>query len=138
MTQYWQEHAVASGFDNAAGYTNFEDYFAAPLFGDRVPRGAVQQDALDGSRVYDGDRRVFLRTAGGEFTELDAYVQAVFSGWDGEDTVEVTLRCQQQDDTYADFNAFAYLPVDGQHFQRLPMAQVSDIELEFLILNETT
>lgn len=138
MPDYWQEHAVASDFDNVAGYTNFEEYFGAPLLGDRVPRGAVVTDAADRTRTYDGDRRVFLRTAGCTFAQLDDYVQAVHGGWDGAETVEVTLRCQGQDDAYADYNALAYMPVDGTHFQRLPMGQVGDIELEYLIVNEAS
>ena len=134
---YWQEHSIAGGFDNTAGYANLETYFAAPFAGDRVPEGSVVDDAVSGHRRVGGFRRVFLRTDACAWSELDAYVTAVFGGWDGAMDEEVTTRQRKQDNTYADFNALAFKPVEGTHFQRgATIDDVSGVELEYLILEE--
>lgn len=133
----WQEHSIASGFDNTAGYVNLEDYFDAPFAGDRVPEGSVTDDAVSGARRTDGWRRVFLRTAACAYSELDAYVTAVFGGWDGAQTEAVTARHRVQGNTYEDFNCLAFKPLEGTHFQRgATIDDVSDVELEFLVISE--
>lgn len=133
-----QEHSIAPGFNNAGAYVNFEVYFAAPFAGDRVPLGAVVSNAGDGTRVHDGDQRVFLRTGGCAWSELNAYVTAVHSSWDGAETVEVTLRCLKRNNTYDDFNAIAFMPVEGTHFTRGLINEVIGLELEYLIIAEAS
>lgn len=137
MTQYWQEHAIAAGHNNANGYVNFEAYFAAPFAGDRVPEGSTVDDAVSGRRRMDGFRRVFLRTDACAWSELDAYVTAVFGGWDGDLNEDVTTRQRKTDNTYDDFNAIAFKPIEGTHFQRgATIDDVSGVELEFLIVGD--
>lgn len=133
-----QEHAIASAYDNAAGYVNFEDYFAAPFAGDRVPQGAEAADLLSGGRAWDGDQRVFLRTGGCSWDELDAYVTAVHGGWDGMEVEEVTVRLRQADNTFEDFNCLAYPPVEGTHWERGTITEVIDLRLEYLVIEEAT
>lgn len=132
----WQEHQIASAHDNVAGYENFEDYFAAPFQGDRVPYGAEASEALSGDRRWDGNRVVNLRTGGCSWDELDAYVTEFHGGWDDMVTEEVTLRCRKADNTYGDFNALAYPPVEGTHWERGTITEVIDLRLEYLILEE--
>ena len=133
----WQEHSIAIGHNNAAGYVNLEAYFDAPFAGDRVPEGSTVDDAVSGRRRIDGWRRVFLRTPACAFGELDTYVDAVFGGWDGDMNKDVTTRQRIADNAYADFNAIAFKPIEGTHFQRgATIDDVRDVELEFLIVGD--
>lgn len=136
----FQEHSVAPGFNNAGAYVNFEDYFAAPFAGDRVPDGSVSDDALSGNRRVDGWRRVYLRTGACAYSELTALVNAIFGSWAAANqTEEVTARHRVQGNTYDDFNCLLFKPQEGTHFQRgATIDDVSDVELEFLVLSEAS
>ena len=134
---YWTTYEVVPGFDNSATAVNFEDYFRDPLRGERVPDGTVVERAADGWETTDGWQDFELTQEICPFSELTAYVTAIFGGWDGPDTAEVTIRARKTDNTFDYFNAYAFKPkaLNGD-YEHLTSDLVTDIHLRFQVLGE--
>lgn len=137
---------IAAGFTTDANdFTNFEDIFpsGSPFAPLRLPLGSVTRRAADGTEVTDGWREVVYQQVGEPygftaFSELDDYIDLIFSGsWDTENA-DATLRTQLRDGTYAYFNVRAYLPRLGQDYEMIDSTYVRDLRLRFLVLSSAT
>lgn len=132
---YWYTYEIAVGHDTYSS-TNFEDYFESPLRGRRVPLGSVTTRLMDFTERTDGEQSVELTQEGCTWDELDAYVTAVFGGWEPDaESVAVTLRHRKRDNTFAYFNALAHFPTEEKEDYRHETTQlIADVRLRFTIL----
>lgn len=131
-------YEIAVNWDNSGAAVNFEDYFGHPLRGTRVPLGSVIRQTLDRRRQTNGAQRVTLTTENCYFENLESYVDAIHGGWDGDEDVAVTVRWRQLDNTFAYFNARAFLPREGTHYEHETVDHVRNLRLEFEIISEAS
>lgn len=117
-----------------ADTNNFEVYFHRPLRGTRVPLGSTTTTLISGEERTDGAKLIELTTDACTFSELSAYVTAIFGGFDTEN-VNVTLRTRKRANTFAYYNAIAYLPLDQNDYEHVTTRDLQNVKLRFRILS---
>lgn len=129
------EYKVVAGFDDSASLVNVEDITSGvPPRGVRLPLGGTVRTTMDGTRYVDGAQVIQWVFESLSQTDFDALVTAIFTDYDTP-SADVTIRTKLRDNTYANKNAIAYLPLDYSHQWDYEM---DNVVFEFYVIGDAT
>src|SRR5690606_26624862 len=129
------DYQLAAGHDNTAGYTNIEDVVTYAPRATWVGQRPVRHVTLDQRVHYNGVLSTTWAWDGVSIAGLDALVTAYLGDYDTPDAA-VTIRTRKQSGSYADFNAYINLPVEGQDYERVTSTKLRNLTLVFRDLVE--
>jgi hypothetical protein len=130
----WQDYQIAAGFENVAGLTLAETLLRVPIRATPVPLGSVARVALSGERYLDGQQVVIWRLTAIRWIDLSAFVTAFWGDWNTP-AAELTLRTRQADQSFANFNAYGYLPqTQLGEMETRNLRHILDVMFQFYIV----